>query len=170
MLSDNAVFLALSEISLFGPLPAQRGATIRAMSASPRNIRLMLLLLVLSATAYAACVSGHPSVSKEFRASKAVVVAKIVARSYVPPTKDGFFLEGTMYRITVERIYRGEMQRGAGIFSENSSGRFPMRVGATYLLFIYADHGRQLVDYCGNSGLLPSRTKELKLVEQLAQN
>jgi hypothetical protein len=118
-------------------------------------------------SAYGACVNGHPSVPKEYAASRAVVVANVVGMRSVPALKDGVFLEGTMYRVAVERTYHGRIDKAPEIFSENSSGRFPMRLGATYLLFIFAEHGRLLVDYCGNSGLLSDRAKELKEIEQL---
>jgi hypothetical protein len=42
-----------------------------------------------------------------------------------------------------------------------------MTVGAKYLLFIYAGHGGMQVDYCGNSGLVRARRKELRQVERL---
>jgi hypothetical protein len=62
----------------------------------------------------------------------------------------------------------GKLGNEAEIFSENSSGRFPMTVGAKYLLLIYAAQGRMHVDYCGNSGLVSERGPELQQVERLA--
>lgn len=126
-----------------------------------------LALSLTAVSGFGACVNGHPSVSKEYAASKAVLVAKVVGRSSVPALKDGFFLDGTMYRLALERTLYGQIYSAPEVFSENSSGRFPMKLGATYLLFVYVQHGRFLVNYCGNSGLLSNRTKELKQVEQL---
>jgi hypothetical protein len=85
-------------------------------------------------------------------------------------TSDNEFYDGTMYRIRVDRAFRGNLGNAAEIFSENSSGSFPMTVGAKYLLFIYTASGPMQVDYCGNSGLLSKRRKELQLVERLATN
>jgi hypothetical protein len=112
-------------------------------------------------------LNGHPSVAEEYRVAKAVVVATVLARQLVPSVEDDSY-DGTMYRIRVDRRFRGSLGDEAEIFSENSSGRFPVTVGARYLLFIHTGSGRMQVDYCGNSGLLSERGKELKEIERLA--
>lgn len=52
----------------------------------------------------------------------------------------------------VEAVYRGDVSGSLVIFSENSSGRFPMEPHIPYVLFIYREAGRLMVDNCGNSG------------------
>jgi hypothetical protein len=114
-------------------------------------------------------LNGHPSVAKEYKTAKAVIVATVLAERLIP-SADNEFYDGTVYRIRVDRVFRGNLGKQAEIFSENSSGRFPMTVGAKYLLFIYTASGRMQVDYCGNSGLLSKRGTELQQVERLAAN
>jgi hypothetical protein len=40
--------------------------------------------------------------------------------------------------------------------------------GESYLLFLYRQQGRRSADYCGNSGLLTRKTKQLLEVRHLA--
>jgi hypothetical protein len=112
-------------------------------------------------------LNGHPSVAEEYRTAKAVVLATVRTERLIP-SADKEFHDGTLYRISVDKAFHGKLGSEAEIFSENSSGRFPMTVGRRYLLFIYSARGRMQVDYCGNSGLLSERGKELQQVEQLA--
>jgi hypothetical protein len=125
-------------------------------------------ILLTGMPAVAVCLNGHPSVGEESRSSKAVVLARVVGQREVPQASDGFYFDGTIYRIKIERAFQGSIGTDAEVFSENSSGRFPMVVGSKYLLFINELHDRLLVDYCGHSGLLSRRGKELQEVERLA--
>jgi hypothetical protein len=125
-----------------------------------------LLMAIMSV--HAVCLNGHPSVAEEYKNAKAVVVATVVGQHDVPETSDGFYYEGTMYAIKIDRAFRGSVGAEAEIFSESTSGRFPMVIGSAYLLFIVEPHRRIVVDYCGNSGLLSRRGKVLREVERLA--
>jgi hypothetical protein len=127
-------------------------------------------MLLVTISAHAVCLNGQPSVAEEYKAAKAVVVARVVRQRGVPVSGDSFYDDGTMYTVKVERAFRGNVGAEADIFSENTSGRFPMAVGARYLLFIGKRHERLVVDYCGNSGLLSQRRKELKSIEGLHAN
>lgn len=118
--------------------------------------------------AHAACLSGHPPIADEYKSVKAVVLARVVSRHNVPETNDGFWDEGTIYTVRIDGTFRGSLGREAEIFSENSSGRFPMIVGSAYLLFIEDRHERLVVDYCGNSGPLSKRRKEVQTVKRFA--
>ena len=113
------------------------------------------------------CLNGHPSVVDEYKGSKAVALATVIGQRDAPETSDGFYLRGIFYHLRIERSFHGNLGNNAEVFSENSSGRFPMVVGAKYLLFINQQHDRLLVDYCGNSGLASTQLKELQIVERL---
>ena len=86
--------------------------------------------------------------------SFSVFTATVISQRHVPPLDKFFDLDGDMYTIKVEEVFRGKLPRTVELFSENSSGRFLMTVGAKYILFIYREHGRLMVDNCGNSDLL----------------
>ena len=143
------------------------GGTISVMR-NRRTLTSALSACWLAATSvHAVCLNGHPSVAEEYRTAKAVVLATVRTERLIP-SADKEFYDGTLYRISVDKAFHGKLGSEAEIFSENSSGRFPMTVGRRYLLFIYSARGRMQVDYCGNSGLLSERGKELQQVEQLA--
>jgi len=100
----------------------------------------MSALLLAGTTIHAVCLNGHPSVAEEYKAANAVVAATVVAERLIPSAEADFY-DGTLYRIRVDKIFRGSVGDSAEIFSENSSGRFPMTVGAKYLLFIHTGTG-----------------------------
>lgn len=133
-----------------------------------RSITLALSACLLAATwVQAVCLNGHPSVAEEYKSAKAVVVATVLAERLIP-SPDNEFYDGTLYRVRVDKVFRGNLGDEIEIFSENSSGRFPMTVGAKYLLFTHMVSGQMQVDYCGNSGLFSKRGKELRQVARLA--
>jgi len=119
-------------------------------------------------SAHAVCVNGHPSVASEYSHSRVIVIASVVSEKPIPGTADGYFLDGTTYTVRVSRQFLGSPTPTLELFSENSSGRFDMAIGTEYLLFIYQDRGRLLVDNCGNSVELSKSGDILKQVERRA--
>ena len=111
------------------------------------------------------CLEGHPSVEKEYRRSFAVVIGHAVAERAVSESKN--YLDGTTYSVRVDEVLRGHPPDTLDVFSENSSGRFPMDVGSKYLLFLYRALDRTVVDNCGNSGLLSESASALETIRGL---
>jgi hypothetical protein len=138
---------------------------------TPYSSIILGLILALRATAAmpaVVCVNGYPSVSSEYKSSQEVIASRVLTAKQLPPTDDNYFLDGTMYRVMVGKSYKGSSFRTLSVFSENSSGRFPMRVGHTYLLFLYQDHGRYQVDNCGNSDELARSSRKINELERIA--
>ncbi len=133
-----------------------------------RNVRIISAVLVLSLSqpAFAACVLSDYSVRAELDRSSAVIVGTVVSERATGETKN--FLEGMTYTVRVDETLRGLVGKTVELFSENSSGRFPMEKGKTYLLFIYQAIDRLAADNCGNSGLLTEKKSVLASVRQLA--
>ena len=130
--------------------------------------RLITLLLVLATTgAHAYCGKGHPSIEQEY-ADSSVVFRGLVNSSRQVPSAKGFE-EGVVYTLAVQELVRGKLGRTVDVFSENSSGRFPMKHGAEYLIFAYRDRGRLSVDNCGNSSELPASTNALQAARRLSK-
>jgi hypothetical protein len=71
----------------------------------------------------------------------------------------GEHYDGGVYSVQVDEVYRGHPGRSFEVFSENSSGRFPMQRSERYLLFISQDVDQLVVDRCGNSGLCLTKLK-----------
>jgi hypothetical protein len=113
----------------------------------------------------AVCLNGHPSVPFEFEHSDAVFIGRVRAERPVPAS-DGYY-EGHGYTVAVRELLRGKLSRSVDLFSENSSGRFPMQVDSSYLPFVHRERGRIMVDNCGNSGLLTVAAAAIDTVRQL---
>jgi hypothetical protein len=131
-------------------------------------MKYAVIFLVCSVTASAACLNGYPSVPKEYANSKLVFIGKAVKKRTISESADGYFLDGTAYKVVPMEIYKGEIQASFNLFSENSSGRFPMLLNEEYLLFVYRDHGRIMVDNCGNSNLISNAKKAVAGVARLS--
>lgn len=126
------------------------------------------ILFLCSVVASAACLNGYPNVRKEYASSNFVLTAKVVKESRTPASADGYFLEGSTFRVMPTGTYKGTITGSLDLFSENSSGRFPMKPGREYLLFVYEDHGRLSVDNCGNSDLIERAKKAAAEVARLS--
>jgi hypothetical protein len=128
-------------------------------------------LLVGAASAVAYC-DGHPTVKQEFKTSALVFVGKVTSARDVTVQSQSI-TGGTFYSVEVVEVLKGGPPHTLELYSENSSGRFPMDAGVRYLIF--ADYGtfegirgQQLaVSNCGNSAPLPKGEKTLETVRRL---
>ena len=126
-----------------------------------------IFLLVASSLASAVCLKGHRTIAEEYANSKTVFIGKVTAKEEVP--KSGDFYDGHDYSVQAQEVFKGNPINPIVIFSENSSGRFPMEVGMTYIIFLYYELGRYQIDNCGNSGLLSEKQDVVQAVRQLKQ-
>lgn len=117
-------------------------------------------------SASAACLLDDYSIPTEYSRSELVLVGKVVSERVIPEGSD---LGGINYRIVPLHILKGPPSRNIVLFSENSSGRFPMTVGASYVLFVYHAEGRLAVDNCGNSAPQAQAAATLATIEKLAR-
>jgi len=113
---------------------------------------LVLIAVVASSPANAYCGLGNPSIEQEYRDSAVVLRGRAVSEKSVP--KAGATEEGTLYTLSVTEPLKGKVSKTIQVFSENSSGRFPMSSGEQYLVFASSEQGRLSIDNCGNSGVL----------------
>ena len=129
---------------------------------------LLLVLMVIplySSTAFGVCPKPDPKVCAEFFKSDVVLVGRVISERIAPP-QGSYFIDGWWYRLSVGKVFRGGTPETMNVFTENSSGRFPLEVGRQYLLFARKDHDRLVIDNCGNSGLVSEvRDKILEIEE-----
>ena len=93
----------------------------------------------------------HPTVRREFGNSDAVVIGRLASDDSVLDS-DGY-LAAERYHVRVSEVFKGPRRPELELFNENSSGRFALETGVTYLLFAHRDEdGQFLVNNCGNSG------------------
>jgi RNase P/RNase MRP subunit POP5 len=113
----------------------------------------------------------HPSLAEEFKNSTMVIVGKVISARYV--REPGELIKGTYYSLQVAEALKGSPPKIVELYSENSSGRFPMGVGVLYLIF--ASEGifegikgqRLAIDASGNSGTLRTAKKALATARKL---
>lgn len=124
----------------------------------------MALVSVAALPAYGACLLSDYSVSAEFRRSESVLEGTVLS---VRPLSTSGDLVRTRYEIAPHHVFKGHPSGLLRIYSENDSGRFPMDIGESYVLFIYRDDGRARVDPCGNSVLVANASKTLTRIKRL---
>ncbi len=130
-------------------------------------MRFIAIVLFCSMAALAACPDGYPSVREEYAGSAYVFIGKAVKTHKVPGSADEYFLEGDTYKVVPTHVYKGNIQGSLELFSENSTGRFPMLLNREYLLFVREEHGRLRVSNCGKSNLLSHAKKAVAEVARI---
>jgi hypothetical protein len=127
----------------------------------------LLVLLCLPEVVSAVCILSDYSVRGEFERSLAVAIGTVVSERATPESKDLY--EGVTYTVNIEESFRGRVPATIELFSENSSGRFPMTKGEKYVLFLYQVADRFAADNCGNSEPVAENQDVFTAVRQLAK-
>jgi hypothetical protein len=123
----------------------------------------------VSAVAYC---DSHPTVEQEFKISALVCVGKVTSAREVA-VRSQSITGGTFYSVEVVEALKGSAPRRLKVYSEESSGRFPMRIGVQYVIFAgsgtFEGISRQqlAINNCGNSAPLPKGDKTLERVRRL---
>src|SRR6185437_2711504 len=140
-----------------------------------RSLKLLgVLFAVFVLTSVGAfCGNGSPSVEEEFKSSKGVLAGTMIHSRDILDAEG--FVQGTFYSIRVSEVLKGSPGKTVELYSENSSGRFPMKPGTEYLIFAYqgtfegVNGPRLVMDSCGNSGALKTSKKALATARKLKQ-
>ena len=78
------------------------------MSATIKKLLMVLILSGIPGRSYALCTDQrHPSVQAEFKQSKYVVIATVKSYRYVRSPEDPEGYAATIYRVVVDRVFRG---------------------------------------------------------------
>jgi hypothetical protein len=133
-----------------------------------KRMKRLISVLVFSTLAAGVCVNGHPSVRDEYSNADYVLTAVVSAAYDVPQSKDGQDFSGTDYKLRSLHVLKGYPPETFIVFSENSSGRFPMDAKKRYLVFVHREGGRLRIDNCGNSSLLDASANALAEVLAIA--
>ena len=139
------------------------------------------LLLALFATAPPAAAiaadcrpefTDECTIASQLRDSRAVAIVRVVSALHLPgDDADDDYYGGDIYTLEPVEVLKGTVPARFATFSENTSGRFPLEVGRTYLLLL----GRRKNDvlwyvqmgWRGNSGLLADKPATLARVRRL---
>jgi hypothetical protein len=150
---------------------------------------LMLAMLMMSPASCATCwesgegataVYRNPSVPAEFKSAVLVITGRVTDARNIsePDDPDGY--AWTVYTVQVLQTFKGSPPRTIRLLSENSSARFYMDTGQTYLLFVshspvaeMAGQERLPTDYiddCGNSALVKDAKSAVDKVKELSKS
>jgi hypothetical protein len=136
---------------------------------------LLAWALLSSASAEAAfCLNGHPSVEAEYKAARHVALVRgLYVREEVRRTASfrgrRYTERGRVQVFVPVKTFKGRLPRTIRQFDAYDSGRFPVDVGVTYLVFVHQHgNGRLWIDACGNSDEARSAGAALARVRALA--
>lgn len=134
-------------------------------------MRCIFFLALVSAFAClhacAFCLEPPLRVSDEFYTSPLVLTGTPISSRHFSEKTGADAVDGILYTVRVDHDFRGNPGSSVEVFSEDSSGRFPMDLHQRYLLFLSRDDNRWFVDSCGNSGLLSQGAKALNAIRRL---
>ena len=135
-----------------------------------RNIWIAALIIsTLPGTTCATCLLGNYSVPAEYQRSEAVISGVVTDAHLVPDKEDPESSSGISYTIKITHSFRGSLHVKTTIYSENSSGRFPLELGTEYVLFLSKQGHEFVADNCGNSGPYYEKKSTVAAIEKLAR-
>jgi hypothetical protein len=120
---------------------------------------LVALEFFLPSPGLAVCPVPKVQANGEFFKANVVFVGRVLSIRTVPDR--GNDLGGWLYRLRVEELFRGPVRDDFSVFTENSSGRFPLELDHEYLLFAYKQNHRLEIHGCGNSAKLSEAQNSL---------
>jgi hypothetical protein len=133
-----------------------------------RTSALVLVGIFFSLPSSAFCMQPNPTVVCEFLNSDAVFVGTVISARDEPSMRKGDVApEGWIYRLTVQRLFRGPNSKIIEVYTENASARFPLEVGKQYLLFAERFRGRLVIEGCGNSALVSEAKQSIEKLVKL---
>ena len=131
---------------------------------------------VASSTARAVCLdpktylSGyHVPLAEELSSSYAIIVGQVLEQHAVIDPTDPDNVIASIYTVHALKTLKGQVPQTITLRAENDSGRYPMSMGETHLLFLSKLESGLGADYyadsCGSSSLLPKGNAILRQVE-----
>ena len=95
---------------------------------------ILASVLAMPFKAQAVCLLGDYSLRTEFVRASAVVIAEALSEQIVPDPDDPVGFAATLYEVRIDESIRGSLHGVVELYSENSSGRFPLEIGKKYIL------------------------------------
>ena len=126
-----------------------------------------IIELILCSSAKAACPHPTPAPNSEFFKASVVVIGTVISEQVDLNPYDTSLIEGWLYRFHIERKFRGSPQEFISVYTENDNGRFPLKVGQRYLLFVFRREDRMEINGCGNSALLTEAGGAVRAIEAI---
>ena len=141
--------------------------TALLVAASPANAFCMIIDRTYPKEGWTTGEPRRMTVADEYRMSNYVLTGKVIGLRRVG-AHDGFF-DATNYRVALVTPYKGKPPKTLTIYSSNTTARFDMDVGKTYLLFVNRTWGRYDIDNCGWSDELSQSGPQLRELDHRAE-
>jgi hypothetical protein len=120
------------------------------MKIKSRNILIASgMLFLICKISYAFCFEPQPRIKTEISRSELVLIGKVISKKEC--FGDGGALEGNIYKVRLDKIYKGKAFNAVNVFSPNDSSRALFELGQTYVMFLKKTHGKYMVGNCGNT-------------------
>jgi Carboxypeptidase regulatory-like domain len=116
-------------------------------------------------SAKAVCPVPEIPANSEFFKRDLVFRGTVLSVRELPDTDAA--IGGWLYQVKVEKVFRGVPRSEVEVFTENSSGRFPLDKNRDYLLFADRRAGRFEIDNCGNSAPISEAADSLERLNRL---
>jgi len=120
----------------------------------------------LSLHSFANCPVPEIRANGEFFKATLVFTGQVIFQRYVERENES----GWYYRIEVKEMFKGNPHGPVTVYSEDSSTRFPLKIGSKYLLFVYRRNARLEIDSCGNSALISEAGESLNKIRSIAES
>ncbi|URL58398.1 hypothetical protein IM816_17710 [Luteibacter flocculans] len=150
---------------------------------------LVMAMGAISPASYGSCwesgagptaIYRNPTVAAEFKGAAAVITGRVTAARNISEPDDPEGYAWTIYSVQVLETFKGPPQQTIQLLSENTTARFPMDTGKTYLLFLTRSSmiemaGKErlpanFVDNCGNSAVEEDAQPLIKKVRHLSNS
>jgi hypothetical protein len=149
----------------------------------------MLTMGAMSPATYGTCweagagptaIYRNPTVAAEFKEAPLVITGRVTAARKISEPDDPEGYAWTVYSVQVLEVFKGTPQPTIQLTSENTTARFPMDTGKTYLLFVRQSSMVEMagqerlptnfIDNCGNSAAVEDAKSSIKAVRRLSKS
>lgn len=140
-----------------------------------RKIIIFIVLLGFSSQLFAYCDGGYPNVTvaDEIKETNFIVIGKVTSRKIiVDPIEDPEGYEAELFQVKVESVLYGTppeyvIKGYLTLHNANTSSRFNMDIGESYLMFVSDYMDGFFINSCGNSGTVTERKEIIKTIQKI---
>lgn len=140
-----------------------------------RKIIILIALLGFSSQLFAYCDGGYPNVTvaDEIKKTNFIAIGKATSRKIVvDPIEDPEGYEAELFQVEIEKVLYGNpsgyvVKGYLTLYNANTSSRFNMDIGESYLMFVSDYLDGFFINSCGNSGTVTESKEIIKTIQKI---
>ena len=140
-----------------------------------KKIIILIALLGFSSKLFAYCDGGYPNitVADEIKEANFVAIGKVTSRKIVvDPIEDPEGYEAELFQVEIENVLYGTppeyvVKGYLTLYNVNTSSRFNMDVGESYIMFVSEYWDGFYINSCGNSGTVIKSKEVIKTIQKI---